>query len=118
MWQNNLKTFVELSKKTQEHIALEAGINQGTLSNIIRGRRSASIETLQDITRVLGVSMLDLFQNVQDSEGYEKLQAIKIVSEKETNQLKQEIIDIVTNASDKHHDELRHLLPILQKVLR
>ena len=32
MWQDNLKTFVELSKKTQEHIALEAGINQGTLS--------------------------------------------------------------------------------------
>ncbi|WP_369686433.1 hypothetical protein [Photobacterium leiognathi] len=32
--------LVELSKKTQEHIALEAGINQGTLSNIINGRRS------------------------------------------------------------------------------
>ncbi|WP_305840071.1 hypothetical protein [Photobacterium leiognathi] len=78
----------------------------------------ASIEMLEDITKALGVSILDLFQNIEESEGYNKLQAITLASEKETEQLKQEIIDIVINSSNKHHDELHHLLPILQKVLR
>lgn len=118
MWQDNLKKFVELSGKTQEHIALEADINQGTLSNILTGRRAASIDTLESIVNVLGISMIDVFQNYEGSAGYKKLQRQSEDSIEEAQHLKNELTAIIKSASVKHLDDLRCLLPLTKKVLR
>ncbi|WP_394230571.1 helix-turn-helix domain-containing protein [Shewanella colwelliana] len=118
MWQENLKRFVNLSDKTQEYIALEAGINQGTLSNIITGKRSASIETLEAIVDALGISMLDLFQDIESSKGYKKLQCEYQSSLAQTDSLKSELVELISRSTEKNLLELRNLLPLLQKILR
>lgn len=117
MWRDNLKKLVEISGKTQECIALEANLNQGTLSNIINGRRVGTISTLESIAKALDVSLSDLFQ---DNESLEpnKIQLKKVNIQNEILALKAEMIELIEGADHKNIRELQSLLPILKKVLR
>lgn len=51
-------------KLTQEKLALEAGLNRAYIGYIERGERNPSIETVEKIAKVLGVSLSKLFDTV------------------------------------------------------
>ena len=122
MWQNRLRLFVELNEQTQASIAFAAGIEQGTLSNIIRGNRSASIQLLEKLCDILGVTMADLFVPESESKGYQRLLAERDqrhqTREEEHEYLKLELTALIENSSPNAVEELRGLLPLLKKALR
>lgn len=50
---------------TQEHIALEAGLHLSFVSDIERGKRNISIETLLKLAKVLQVAPAFLLEGVE-----------------------------------------------------
>jgi DNA-binding XRE family transcriptional regulator len=55
-----IKVFREYRGLTQKELAAKAGINPVYLSQIERGKRTGSVETLKAIASVLGVEVDDL----------------------------------------------------------
>ncbi|PSU44271.1 hypothetical protein C9J12_27355 [Photobacterium frigidiphilum] len=105
MWQNTLEKHIRLSDKTQEEIAFESGVSQGTISNIINLRKSASIETLEKLCRTLQIPMSELFLHY--GANYDRVKSPK-----------KELQKIIEQADDRHDEELKILLQIASRILR
>ncbi len=56
-----LKTLIREHRTTAEKLAYETGISKGNLSEILRGKRSPTMRTLDKIARNLGVDIKELF---------------------------------------------------------
>lgn len=109
MWQDRLKKHIRLSVKSQEEIAFEAGISQGTISNLVTGKRSASIETLEKLCRTLDIQMSELFQ------GYP---ALRNSNPENIESTKKRLKLLIENATEEHQEELQILLKLALKILR
>jgi transcriptional regulator with XRE-family HTH domain len=62
----NIRAARHLSGLSQEALALEAGLDRTYVGGVERGERNVSILNLHRISVVLGLSLSDLLQNVQD----------------------------------------------------
>ena len=108
MWQDRLKKHIRLSVKSQEEIAFETGISQGTISNLITGKRSASIETLEKLCRTLEIQMSELFQ------GYP---ALKNSNFDNIESSKEKLKLLVDSTTEEHQEEIQILLKLALKIL-
>lgn len=60
-----LRSYRLLAKKTQEGLALEAGIDRTYISMLERGEASPTLKTLKSITKRLDVSLATLIQEFE-----------------------------------------------------
>ena len=56
-----LKALIRARHTTAEKLAYESGISKGNLSDILRGKRSPTVRTLEKIAKNLGVDIRELF---------------------------------------------------------
>lgn len=54
---DSLRAFFEDTKRNQADVALEVGISESHLSNIVNGNRKPSYDVARDLSRVTGVPM-------------------------------------------------------------
>jgi transcriptional regulator with XRE-family HTH domain len=55
-----LKGLIRERRTTAEKLAYESGVSKGNLSDILRGKRSPTLRTLDKIAKNLGVEVRDL----------------------------------------------------------
>lgn len=58
-----LRTYLELTETTQSELARRVGVSQPTISDIINGVHSPSMELLKRLTKVTGLSADKLIAN-------------------------------------------------------
>lgn len=73
VFRSRIRQVVKMSGKSQNAIAEEAGLGQGTLSNIAKGHEPTA-HTLRKLCRVLGVSADWLLNLKQNPGGYARRQ--------------------------------------------
>ena len=58
----NLKSLLEMNKKSMDKVGLESNFSKGTLSKIISGKMNPSLETLEKIAEYFEIDITDLFK--------------------------------------------------------
>lgn len=57
----NLKRLRAEKTWSQEHLALEAGLDRSFVAHVERGARNISLDNIEKLATALGVQMADLF---------------------------------------------------------
>lgn len=58
----NLKRIRVAQAVSQEQLAFDAGVDRSYLGGIERGEENPSVDTLEKVTRILNIELIDLFQ--------------------------------------------------------
>jgi transcriptional regulator with XRE-family HTH domain len=58
-----LKSYLEITKTTQADLARRCGVSQPTISDIVNGVHSPSMDLLKRLTKVTGLSADKLLSN-------------------------------------------------------